>query len=112
MKIVINKCWGGFGLSKEARIELYKLGCEHLTTNTSKPDKFYAAQYDNKNIYDDHNDSDRNCPLLVKVVEELGDKANGDYAKLEIIEIPNNIKWEIDNYDGMESVHEVHQSWY
>ena len=50
-------------------------------------------------------------PLLVQVVEELGDKANGSHAKLKIVEIPDGVKWEIDQYDGMESVDEVHRSW-
>jgi len=53
----------------------------------------------------------RTCPLLVRVVEEMGEKANGRFAKLEIIEIPDDIKFEIDEYDGFESIHEKHRSW-
>ena len=29
----------------------------------------------------------------------------------KIIEIPDDIEWEIDNYDGIESIHEKHRSW-
>jgi hypothetical protein len=48
---------------------------------------------------------------LVQVVEELGKEANGNYAKLEIIEIPDDVDWEIDEYDGMEHIAEKHRTW-
>lgn len=84
MKIVINKCWGGFGLSEKAKNRLLELGG------------------------DEH---DRSNPALVQVVEELGKEADGAYAELYIVNITDGIKWAIDNYDGMESVHECHQVW-
>ena len=48
---------------------------------------------------------------LVAVVEELGEEANGKFSELEVVEIPDSVKWEIDNYDGIETIHEVHRSW-
>ena len=56
-------------------------------------------------------DPERNDPDLIKVVEELGEKANGECAKLKIVEIPDGIEWEISEYDGIESVEEKHRSW-
>ena len=53
----------------------------------------------------------RDDPDLINVVEKLGESANGDFANLEIVEIPDDVEWEIDEYDGMESVDEVHRSW-
>lgn len=53
----------------------------------------------------------RTHPLLLRVVEELGEAANGKHAELEIVEIPDGIDWEISEYDGMEKVEEVHRSW-
>jgi hypothetical protein len=41
---------------------------------------------------------------LVQVVEQLGDKANGSYAKLFITDVPSGTKYRIDEYDGLESV--------
>jgi hypothetical protein len=44
-------------------------------------------------------------------VEDLGDKASNWAAKLEVVEIPDGVEWEIDEYDGIETVDEKHRSW-
>lgn len=56
-------------------------------------------------------DIERNDPILVEVVEKLGAKANGDFADLIVVEIPDDVDWEIDDYDGWESIVEKHRSW-
>lgn len=91
MKVVINSCYGGFGLSNKA-LDMYK--------QLSNKSEVYAYELD------------RTDPLLIQVVETLGAEANGRYAKLRIIEIPDDVNWEITEYDGNESVEEVHRSWY
>lgn len=91
MKIVVNRCFGGFGLSKAAYKEL---GLEW---------DMFGYEYDG---YDKRTDS-----KLVAVVEKLGKEASGTLADLEVIEIPDGVKWEIDEYDGVETIHEVHRSW-
>ena len=91
MKVVINSCYGGFGLSNKA-LDMYK--------QLSNKSEVYAYELD------------RTDPILIQVVETLGAEADGCYAKLRIIEIPDGIEWEISDYDGMESVEEVHRSWY
>jgi hypothetical protein len=47
----------------------------------------------------------------VAVVEELGARANGRHAELKVVEIPANVDWEIDEYDGAEWVAEKHRIW-
>ncbi len=54
---------------------------------------------------------DRTDPLLIKIVEELGEEANGRCAELKIVEIPDGTDWEIDQYDGLETIDEKHRSW-
>jgi len=39
------------------------------------------------------------------------DLADGYYCKLKVVEVPDDIKWYIHDYDGLESVHECHRSW-
>lgn len=53
----------------------------------------------------------RDDPNLVKVVEELGEKADGRCAHLKIVEIPDGVDWIIEEYDGMEHIAEVHRTW-
>lgn len=92
-RIVINKCYGGFGLSDEA-MDLYK-----AKSGVTKGFR----------IYDWH--IKRDDPNLVEVIEELGEKANGVCADLKIVEIPDDVKWVIDEYDGLEQVAEKHRIW-
>jgi hypothetical protein len=88
MKIVINDVYGGYELSKEA---YKKLGL--------KWDGYGDAFID-----------DRANPKLVDVVEKLGDSASGDFSRLKIVEIPYDVEWEIEEYDGKEWVSEKHRS--
>lgn len=54
----------------------------------------------------------RTDPLLLQVVDELGsEKASGFCAKLEIVEVPDGVEWEIEEYDGLEWVAEKHRTW-
>jgi hypothetical protein len=84
-RIVHNRCFGGFGLSKEA-IALYA--------------RFKGVYPDEVDDYD----IDRADPMLANVVEEMGEAANGDHAKLEIRTLPKGTLYRISDYDGMESV--------
>ena len=56
-------------------------------------------------------DLERDDPILIQVVNELGKEANSKYAELEIVKIPDDVVWEIDDYDGYETIHEAHRSW-
>ena len=53
----------------------------------------------------------RDDPYLVQVVEELGARANGRHAELKVVEIPANVDWTIEEYDGNETVAEAHRTW-
>jgi len=64
-----------------------------------------------KQHYLDDRPEDRSDPLLIQVVEELGDQAAGKYAQLKVVEIPDDVKWYIDEYDGWEHIAENHRTW-
>ena len=138
MKIVINSCYGGFGLSAKATKRLAEMeGKECYFFIQNYPDETYVqiteeeAQlihraweaYDipdpAQNSSDDHyiyyNNIERDDARLIQVVEELGEEANGVHALLRIVEIPDGTSWEIKEfkeYDGIEHIAEVHQTWY
>ena len=90
MKIIINTCYGGFGLSKEA-LTLYNERSGITITYES--------------------DIKRNDPVLVEIVEQLGEAADGGHAELKVVEIPDDVQWQIEEYDGNEWVAEKHRKW-
>jgi hypothetical protein len=91
-KVVINTCFGGFKLSS--------IACEmYATINNLALQDF--SEYE----------ISRDDATLVMIVEQLGQAANGSYARLKIVEIPANVQWQIDEYDGVEHVAEVHRTW-
>lgn len=113
MKLVINRCYGGFGLSRKAFLRLRELGHPLALT---EPD-FGERQNEASSPRSDWDDSfcdhiARDDKLMVQVVEELGvDEASARLAKLGVVEIPDDVKWEIEYHDGRETVREVSQSW-
>jgi len=89
MKVVKNSCYGGFSLSEEAYNYL------------DLPWDGYGYDFNNH----------RDDPKLVEAVEALGTKASGTCANLVIVEIPDDVEWFIDEYDGWETVREKHRTW-
>lgn len=101
MKVVVNRCFGGFGISRKAAEFMAERGNQEAKEKIESTCSYwYGSLYDTA----------RNDPVLVAAVEALGKEANGPYAELEVVEIPDGIEWEIDEYDGNERVEEVHRS--
>jgi DNA primase len=90
--IVINNCYGGFGLSERAILEYRKM-----------------AGITDPEFYD--RDVPRNDPYLIKIIRDLGMSANGTHASLKIVEVPPDVEWQIEEYDGNEWVAEKHRTW-
>lgn len=137
MKIVINACYGGFGLSHLAVMRYGELAGMTLycyNTDNEQPERYIHdpedgyppyATYSKKDLgdfptYDElyakdnilhYRGIDRNDPLLVQVVEEMGKQANTFASNLKVVEIPDDVEWTIDEYDGLECVDERHRSW-
>ena len=137
MELVINRCYGGFGLSQLAvREYLKRKGKECFVYNDENigSGKLYRqTEIENANIFSIYTTKDfgetttweeiqehyfypRNIDRtdldLIEVVKKLGNKANGTCSELKIVEIPDGIEWEISEYDGLETVEEKHRSWY
>jgi hypothetical protein len=90
MKIVINACYGGFGLSKEA-LALFNERSGTVVT--------YDIEIK------------RNDPILVEIVEQLGEAADNRFSELKVVEIPDDVQWTIEEYDGNEWIAEKHRTW-
>lgn len=139
MEIVINSCHGGFGLSNKAVKRYYELKGQEVWFY--KRIKYKAEDGYDEYIKTSHDDTHwdvypyskdfgnetkeniedyllwlagyvkRNDVTLIQVVKELGQEANGMCSKLKIVEIPDDVDWEIAKYDGNEWVDEKHRTW-
>lgn len=81
MKIVINRDYGGFSLSKKA--------CKCLGIDWEYDDSLGV----------------RTDSRLIELVERDAESASGDCAALVVVEIPDNATdYELDEYDGLEEI--------
>lgn len=159
-KIVINKCFGGFSISPEIAIELFKIEnkvdkvhiyceldedeCNPIINGYRRIDNFEFDEFGDFNNADvnrwsayiticdlgelvkykdlENNNSkylltaqqdvDREDFNLINMIEKLGsNRCSGECAKLKIIEIPKEVEYEIQDYDGNEWIAEKHRTW-
>lgn len=113
-EIVLNGCYGGFSLSVEAYNFLVNekeyderktASSDYIVTDSFYPDnEFFNIESEDYEAYRTH-------PDLIEVVKKLGRMANGDYSSLRIVKIPDEVVekgYYIDDYDGIETIHEIH----
>ncbi len=93
MKVVINRTFGVFSIPEKLVKELGWY-CRYFKGDDNEdPD------------YSEHAD-----PELIKALEKMIE--NGEsIGSLKIVEIPDDVDWYIEDYDGMETIHEKHRSW-
>ena len=112
-RIVINRRYGGFSLSNEAKLlYLDRAGITYTLEpqlDRDSQNKFGSRIMVNGRVWDD--DIARDDPILVDIVRQLGSKAGGEYATLKVVEIPPGVEWTIEDYDGNEWVAEKHRTW-
>lgn len=134
VSVAINNCYGGFSLSPKA---VHLLACrqgkpcyffttDYIIHSETKyvpvegyPEGMFWAAFTVKDpenhecgdIDIDQHPLDRTNPVLIEIIQELGDAANGECSKIKIVEVPADVKWEIQEYDGMEWVAEKHRTW-
>ena len=135
MRVAINRCYGGFGLSHAAvmryaeliGLTLYpfmswleggKIMCRPYVAGDDDPQ--YATRplnedrsYTNGSYweFDTLSASMRHDPALLQVIDELGDKVNGRNALIKVVEIPDLVLYTISDSNGFEAIHEVHRTW-
>lgn len=117
-KIVINTCFGGFGLSEKAFEMLLNrksipfekqdsgyslIGPDYYQPGHLGDKDYYISEY---SYYENRADSD-----LVAVVEELQKDANNWASELKVVEVPDDVEWHINEYNGLEHIAEDHRTW-
>lgn len=136
MKVLLNKCYGGFGVSSQGYLLYAKKKGLPLCAYKHNPDTGLCERVSIENNGDfgvhyflkDFGDSfkpepqdwehkvhfdeaSREDPILVEVVEELGDSASDTYSALVVVDIPDDMHYTIDYYDGYEELHESVPTW-
>jgi len=140
VKIVINRSYGGFSLSDTAYEKLIERGIpvkkfeysysaikeeaddhdvvifdRHL--DDPPVDEFESAnrdafhEFETNRYWDQWSRHRRSHPLLVSVILELGTAAAGAHADLEVIEIPDDVKFVICGDYGREYCAEERRVW-
>ena len=103
MKILINRCYGGYGISNEA-IELW-------FSKKGLPMKTEITDYGDTRYYHEDNivwSIDRNDPTLIEIFEEIGsERTSGEHANLTLEELPDFCQYKIGEYDGQEWIDET-----
>ncbi len=138
MQIVINNSFGGFGLSYEGVMKYAELtgikiyafvdgrndagnldfhapkvsynGTEDVLVIHYSKKPLKDGEYE-KDSYFSERDIERTDLALIETVKLLKKKANGRCASLKIIEIPDDVEWQVEEYDGLEHITEKHQTW-
>mgnify|MGYP003148553829 CR=1 FL=1 len=88
--VVINTCYGGFGLSMAALRRLARW--LNMSIDDVRERYLFAPKREV-----------RHCPFLVRVVREMEHRSWGDCARLSIVEITGN-QYRINEYDGLENI--------
>ena len=118
MKVAINRCFGGFGLSDEGfELLLERKGI--LFESVKNESKFMGNTYyraghvgkEEQCLSPWEFTKDRTDYDLIAVLEEMGNKAWGFASEIAIIHIPDDAKWHISEYDGLEHIAEDHRTW-
>ena len=113
--VVISETYGGFGVSRAAELAyLHRTGTDYELVD--REDRASTIQNGQRimvnNAYWNSHTIERDDPILVDIVREMGTAANGNFAGLKIVKIPANVEWQIGEYDGREWIAEKHQTWH
>jgi hypothetical protein len=141
MKIVLNKKAGYYDLSPKAIKLLIQIDspCVEKMHKSKWYDEEYTSEQISENIKEDfkvdlgdgylakidintvlyndciymakHQIEYRSHPDLIKVIELLKDEAFGPQADLQIVDIPDDITWDLQEDYGIETIHETHRIW-
>lgn len=107
MPVAYNACYGGFSLSVDAVRRAREISGNPLWGGPCLDgDKLKSGGVvDQFRTFDlAHVEVPRHDSVLIQVIKEMGEAANGAFAALSIRELPAGTRYRIDEYDGMESV--------
>lgn len=141
MKVLKNESFGGFGLSDKAYewlirnkkipfldVDISKMFCDKIKETVKKKfgeeilciykmDDEIGFSKIGMSVYGFaiHSDRDKEIRIhkgIIECFEAIGSKEfNQRCSSAVLVEIPDDIEWEIDEYDGNETIREKHRTW-
>jgi hypothetical protein len=137
MKVILNKCYGGFDVSDECYglyakkkgvklfryVDDYGMNLKKISDGNAGMNSiaYYFVRDYGEFLHRDDIDWDdyiylgrehREDPILIECVEELGtERASGRFGELVVVDIPDGMDYVIDEYDGIETLHQRVEEW-
>lgn len=103
MKVLINRCYGGYGTSIEAGLEWLKRNNKVFTVVDDRYN--LVVEMDGEKHYIDLHRED---PILIELFETKGSHfVSGNHAELQLVEIPDGCEYSVGEYDGQEWIDET-----
>ena len=147
-KVIINKCFGGYGfepftiqkyaeakglplfwyerdyeydagrlrekldrttISKIETMEGLRMGIYPMQKDMG--DSFIFEWGNNEGIFFEmpEKEESRTDPVLIEIIEKYGDRNRHGCHAPTVVEVPDGVEWVVDEYDGLESLHEAHR---
>jgi len=102
MKVIVNECYGGYGISIEAgKLWLERKGIKYDIYD----DRYTLIVYIDGESHNINHYISRTDETLIEIFEEKGSEfVSGIHAELVLEEIPDGCKYDIREYDGMEYI--------
>jgi hypothetical protein len=111
VKIAINTTYGGFNISRQAAEWLRNRGHPEAIKAIAQREEWAKTDDWFRQFYW-IGPENRTDPLLIECIETLGEAAaGGNSAHIKIVEIPDDVEWELQDYDGTEWIAEKHRTW-
>ena len=106
MKVLINNCYGGFGLSHEAcKLWLERNNISFIENKDNYGDMQFIIDGDIN--YVSHLIS-RDDSTMIQIFEEKGSEfVSGYCSELILVEVPDGCQYRIGEYDGMEDIDQI-----
>lgn len=112
MKRVAELLWKDFYAFNLFNLEEVTDEERHMCVYYSVPNPkdYTQEELDQLEIPNFKSRTSRTDPILIQVVQELGKEANTQYSSLVVKDIPDDVKWKIEEEDGYETIEEIHRS--
>lgn len=114
VKVAINATFGAFTIKKHVAEWMAERENKRAIAELKEHEgrEWYGFGHSDEFTNGWADEESRIDPDLIAAIEHFGESINDPPSTIiKIVEIPDDVDWYIHNYDGWESIHEVHREW-